>query len=1773
VSAYDAVGPSTGTAQHSVTTSVTWTQAVAGPNPVVLAAVALDAAGGDSGFTTTATCGGTAMASIGKFHTFASTSGYLEVFKLVGAATGTNTIVVTVAGGTPTGLTGGSLSFSASDQLVGVGAVFSATGNSATASTIVTSNTSGNIIASFVANGGANSTSRTPTLRVSGGANGAGAGFLDGGTIAATGSPVTTSWTLPAADWWAIISVEILSPGAAPAPAPVTPRQQFRKYRTRQGHRAWQQTVSPPSYVAPVPQTYDLNGTSTTVSSATGAFGKLYISQIIGTGRLAYFADQSGSPKLGLADNPWGIIPNAGRWGGTYQTDIDGYFNARGAQGFTVIYLDPLGNTENGGAFGNGNTWDGVAPFVGGDPGVLNNTFWTRVDYALAAASRNGITIALNVCYTQDIDVSGGALFGKTNAQYTNYGTALGNRYASTGNIIWVTGNDYFDTYQTAHTNIKNGLRGAGANQPFMVHNLPESTSRYLLDTNAVQNTGTALSDVNFVYTYNCTYFGIEYAYGETSPIMVIFGDGYFYESSSNTYDATFDRAARQSLWWAYCSGARYYNFGSEGIWKWDSLALAQTTGEYFYTTTAAKIRASFEGLAGWHQLVPDTGNALITGGRGTRITSLPSGGGAPKYEPSTSNTYVAVSRTPDTGSGSDLAVMYVPSAKTVTIDQTKMKAGYTASRVDPDTGAVTAITAGANYNTAAFGNNARGGPDWVIVLQGPSGTTYPVAGSSASTSSATGAITQSMLISGSGASVSAANGTLGLAGVVSGSSATSSAANGTIVQKMLLSGSASSVSSANGVFGLIGIIAGSSVTGSFASGSITATLVTSGTSSTSSSAAGAIGMWMALSGSSATSSAANGTIGQLGAISGTSATASSTSADVALVRVLALAGSSATASSASGAIVAILALSGSSATASAANGVLSLNAVIAGSSSTQSSASGAVTQVMTVAGSSATTSSGSGSLTRVTPLAGSSSTASSASGTVVSTIIVSGISSTATTASGSLGVAAPASGTAATVSSASGAVVATIVIAGSSSTSSAASGTLGNLAPIAGTSTTVSSAVGAVVIPTGATNWRLFPVTSGPSAPISYSGNFLCGVIFKVTQGGMWFTGYYKWVAVGGDTTARKFALWQITGAGVGVLIPAATVTSGTLIAGQWNFVPLATPIPLAIGTAYNACTGWSCVHGFEDSDTTGLGTGVGDSFGTGGHISGIITGPLTAYSDGPGGGGNRGEPYGNSQGVFSVAGTDPSAIMPNSGSNSANFWMDVQVSITAPSGYIGPYRLWPGKKDSNYITSTDSPVNYDIATEFALSKSCSLDKIWYYSPPGTAQLATSANIWSITGGGLTGTLVAQVLSPSWSGPAASGWVSCAVPGSVVLPAGKYKVSVYNNAATPDNWGAKDANTDYWRTGDGANGIAWGPLSAPKLSDASLAYNYDGSFGGSTPPLTDGVTLAGQPTFAQGPPDRYPYLYSPVTSPTPGSTQNYWVDVEVSEVSFIPVSGASTSTSAANGTVSLFAALAGTSSSVSAATGALVLKGVLAGSAASVSGATGSISLTGAVTGSATSVSVAAGSIALTGVVAGSSSTQSSATGWLAGGPISGTSAAASLATGAIAQRLALSGTSATASQGSGDLTIVGKPPLVISGISATVSTASGAVVSVVMLSGSASSASSAQGSLSARGALTGTSVAVSAGLGAITLRGLVSGNAATYSSASGSVVAAISLAGLASTQSRADGWLKLPFQAGALPDEITAIVWVSNGLTASVDIDTATATIETNEISSEVT
>ena len=378
---------------------------------------------------------------------------------------------------------------------------------------------------------------------------------------------------------------------------------------------------------------------------------------------------------------------------------------------------------------------------------------------------------------------------------------------------------------------------------------------------------------------------------------------------------------------------------------------------------------------------------------------------------------------------------------------------------------------------------------------------------------------------------------------------------------------------------------------------------------------------------------------------------------------------------------------------------------------------------------------------------------------------------------------------------------------------------------------------------------------TQPPSSPTSYTGPFQAGTVFFVTQGGMWLEGYWWWVPAGGDTGAQKFCLYNLTTVGsvAGTLIPAATVTSGTLTAGAWNYVPLAAPVQLSIGYAesmYLAATGWESVNGFPISN---------GQFGTGDpYAAGITNGPLQCWGDPSGGGTSHGVAT-FAQGEFGTGNTggaaDPTLNIPDSGSSGSSlFWIDVSVSDTPPGGYAGSYRIWPDKYDiAGTSTGIDLNDPYILGTEFTLSENCTLSNIWFYSPATVTQLPTQCAIWNVS----TQTMVAGTLqtSPSWSGAAGSGWVSTPYS-DVTLPAGDYKVSVWNASASGTGTGWNNYAIDYFTTLDGQNGIVTGPITVP---DATTA------------------TSPGQATYANS---STTFLYPDTYVATEG--QSYWVDAEV---------------------------------------------------------------------------------------------------------------------------------------------------------------------------------------------------------------------------------------------------------------------------------------------------
>lgn len=737
--AFDAVGPSSsgaGGTTGSLTSPLTWTHTNNG-NAIVVGCTSYT---GSANTITGVTYGGVALTFLGFVQGGSGGAGGIALYgKVGGLPTGANTVSVAFTGGG--NVNAGSISFTGAGSL-GTAVTAASSGSAASVTCSVANTTTGGMIAAAASYGGTqlNTFSGTNSVTVRWqhpGTTNTGADNGVGGTVASTGGGAsqTVGFSDTGSDYWGLAAVEV-------QPATSTPISSADTAKATEGSSIAGGTTPHGSDSAAASPGGSIHATLSGADSAHGAekgATSHYLTSVVTDSTGGHFTDNTGKPILWVASETWNLLVRAGEWTtgtNSWQTEIDNYMVARAGQGVTVAMLDvlsgPTPTSQMFGANSNGTTWDGVTPFVsGGDPTTgLNSTFWTRVDYLMASAQRNGITVGF-VFNAYDFQ-TGGAFASWTTTQCTAYGNAVGARYSSANqpNIVWLFGNDEFQgTHDTQYSAFLTGLRNNGANQIAGAWWSAEYTSRYEADNNAVCSFGVTNSAFNFCYTYNASYWIIDYAYTETSSpdnasalLPVIYGDGYFYQGTAGAGYASLDRDQRQEWWWALAEGARGIITESENVWEWNASSCpAAVTQNWSWNNTLPAITSYYASLPNWHKLVPDTASSFVTAGRGTRVTGFASGGNGGLYENSFTNAYVAASITAD----GSLAVLYMPHASTVTINTSKLQAGYSVHWVDP----VNAATYPASGTTSfASGSadgskgitNSQGDPDWALVFTGP---------------------------------------------------------------------------------------------------------------------------------------------------------------------------------------------------------------------------------------------------------------------------------------------------------------------------------------------------------------------------------------------------------------------------------------------------------------------------------------------------------------------------------------------------------------------------------------------------------------------------------------------------------------------------------------------------------------------------------------------------------------------------------------------------------------------------------------------------------------------------------------------------------------------------------------------------------------------------------------------------------------------------------------------------------------------------------------------
>jgi Protein of unknown function (DUF4038)/Putative collagen-binding domain of a collagenase len=408
-----------------------------------------------------------------------------------------------------------------------------------------------------------------------------------------------------------------------------------------------------------------------------------------------YLVDQNDVPFMIVGDSPQALIGNLSI------SDAAWYMKNRARYGINTLWINLLCN-QGTACNADGTTFDGIAPFkVAGDLSTPNPAYFQRVDDMIALAAANDMLVLLDPSETRGwLSV----LRANGIAKARNYGAFLGNRYRRFANIIWMHGND-FQTWRDMADDalvhaVASGIRSAG---PSHLHTIELN---YLSSASLDDSTWALSIGLDAVYTYYPTYALLltEYNRRHHLPTFTVEAN-YEFEHNSGT-DGGSPANLRRQEYWTMLSGATGGLYGSAFSWTFSA-------GWRDHLDTPGVLQLSYMRKLfikrKWFDLIPDQAHTTVTAGYG----EFNPGGTIPQ------NTYVTAART---GDGS-LVMAYIPSARTLTIDMTRLAGTAAARWYDPANGTYRNVIGSPLVNSgsrqfATPGKNASGDDDWVLLLE-----------------------------------------------------------------------------------------------------------------------------------------------------------------------------------------------------------------------------------------------------------------------------------------------------------------------------------------------------------------------------------------------------------------------------------------------------------------------------------------------------------------------------------------------------------------------------------------------------------------------------------------------------------------------------------------------------------------------------------------------------------------------------------------------------------------------------------------------------------------------------------------------------------------------------------------------------------------------------------------------------------------------------------------------------------------------------------------------
>jgi hypothetical protein len=406
-----------------------------------------------------------------------------------------------------------------------------------------------------------------------------------------------------------------------------------------------------------------------------------------------YVVDSSGKPFFLNGDSAWEISWQLNR------DETEMYLEKRRQQGFNAIGVDAIPYSEWSDHVAEKDR-EGNPPFLKpGDFASPNDAYFDRLAWLINRADEKGMLVLLIAADLGWVTLNKPEFNihdGMWHAQYQangaekcyQYGRYLGQHFKRFNNILWLLGGD----------------RDPGDVRPevlAMARGLEETAPDQLKTYHAGAKSGGVFFqgepwfDVNMAYGYRETYLILAEDYNRTPTKPAFLGES-GYEGESNDKRGGSPLRVRRQAYWAVLSGAFGNVYGSKA-WTftkgWQDWLDAPGAKQMKYFQ-------SFFGSRKWYELKPDFDHQILTGG----------------FEAGTEMAVAAAA------SDHSFAVVYLPSARTVRLDLTKLGPDLKIEWFDPRDGEAHAIPgpSARKNGTASFTPPAqpRGGDsDWVLLI------------------------------------------------------------------------------------------------------------------------------------------------------------------------------------------------------------------------------------------------------------------------------------------------------------------------------------------------------------------------------------------------------------------------------------------------------------------------------------------------------------------------------------------------------------------------------------------------------------------------------------------------------------------------------------------------------------------------------------------------------------------------------------------------------------------------------------------------------------------------------------------------------------------------------------------------------------------------------------------------------------------------------------------------------------------------------------------------